>query len=152
DSQSQKFSRRRCIRTIFTTSLVALLSGSLSRQTGAQGNNLDSEIEVSDPGPDVRPEALSFDRAASEAPLAIESRGPKKDSRAFALKMLDISGQYADENVDRQRTPDQVAEFLGLFELPFQYQTNGPYVPFCAAGVSFAACKAYSAIQPETAV
>lgn len=98
--------------------------------------------------PDAPSERLTFDRAQAEKPLLILSKGPKKDPKRFASKLLAISSKYADQKVSRDSTPDQVDEFLRLFGLHIKYD-NGGYVPFCAAGLSFAACRAYCEVDPQ---
>lgn len=48
--------------------------------------------------------------------------------------------------VDRQKNEYQISMFLALFDLPFQTVPGQP-IPFCAAGVSWSACKAYCIIN-----
>lgn len=103
------------------------------------------EEEISDPG--ATPEFLKFDPAVAEAPLAIVSKGPPKDHHDFATKMVDISLAYAAEKVSRDTAPNKIDNFLRLFGLHLRDE-KGKYVPFCAAGLSFAACQAYCEIAP----
>jgi hypothetical protein len=101
------------------------------------------EEHVFDPEAPVEAvETLRFDRADAERPLRIFSKGPKKNPEAFARKLLSLSSQYADQKISRDSSPDQIDVFLRLFGLQLRYD-SGAYVPFCAAGLSFAACRAY---------
>jgi hypothetical protein len=45
--------------------------------------------------------------------------------------------------ISRDDNPDGVKEFLSLFDLPYRYD-SGTLVPFCAAGIAFAAALAYA--------
>src|SRR5438552_2812266 len=58
--------------------------------------------------PDAPSEPLKFNRALAERPLQISSKGPKKDPKGFASKLLAISSKYADQKIGRDSTPDQV--------------------------------------------
>lgn len=42
----------------------------------------------------------------------------------------------------RAKTPDQIAEILDVYDLPFKNK-DGAFVPFCAAGVSYLVATAY---------
>ena len=100
---------------------------------------------------DAKSETLNFNLAVAEAPLKIKSKGPQKDAKELAKKMVRIAKDYANSAtpICRQKGGEpQITQFLALFDLPFQYSKNNP-VPFCAAGVSFAACRAYCDSEPR---
>lgn len=61
------------------------------------------------------------------------------DDKVFALKLIETCSEYI--GVSRSSNLNQVARFLKLFGLPTKL--NGKWVPFCAAGLSFSACKTY---------
>jgi len=58
---------------------------------------------------------------------------------SFTQALLKTAAEYI--GVSRQNNLPQVAKFLALFDL--ETKINGKWVPFCAAGLSYAACKAY---------
>jgi hypothetical protein len=59
---------------------------------------------------------------------------------AFAAKMLAVAQEFV--GIDRAQDLPQIGRFLGLFGL--DAIDGGQFVPFCAAGVSWSACKAYA--------
>ena len=144
--ESRQFSRREFIRAIVGTSGALWVGENCAERVyGAVPPII--LAEVGDPG--AEPEVLSLtasQSAAVEAPLLVRSKGPKKDPRMLAAKMLELSKGYASASVSRASAPDQVKEFCELFGLGLR--ENNVYVPYCAAGVSFAACRAYCALTP----
>src|SRR5271166_5452793 len=134
--------RRTCLKRLAGAVTTFFLGGHTSKLLAAQAQ----ELNVSDPG--ASPELLVFDPDVVEAPLRIRSRGPKKDAEALSKKMLAIGHEYANGHVSRQSNPHQVEQYLNLFGLDLRY-SNGQFVPFCSAGVSFTACRAYCELFPE---
>jgi len=61
------------------------------------------------------------------------------DNKEFALALLETCKEYL--GVSRADNIDQVSRFLKLFNLPTRMQ--GKWVPYCAAGLSFAAAKTF---------
>lgn len=61
------------------------------------------------------------------------------DNKEFALALLETCKEYL--GVSRADNIDQVARFLKLFNLPTRM--DGKWVPYCAAGLSFAAAKTF---------
>lgn len=59
------------------------------------------------------------------------------DNKTFAIKLVDICNSYV--GVSRANNLEQVGRFLKLFG--FDTRMNGKWVPYCAAGLSFAAAK-----------
>jgi hypothetical protein len=57
----------------------------------------------------------------------------------FCQEFVTIAKEYV--GIDRQDNQDQISKFLELFGLPFS--AGGVNTPFCAAGASYAALKAY---------
>ena len=67
----------------------------------------------------------------------------KKDAETLIQSLLTLSKAYADDGVSRTTTPEIVTRYLSVFDLPFKYP-EGNYVPYCAAGLSYALCRSYS--------
>lgn len=61
------------------------------------------------------------------------------DNKEFAIALLETCKEYL--GISRADNIDQVSRFLKLFNLPTRMQ--GKWVPYCAAGLSFAAAKAF---------
>ena len=61
------------------------------------------------------------------------------DKKTFALELINTCSEYL--GVSRSENIEQVSRFLKLFNLPTRM--NGKWVPYCAAGLSFAAAKTY---------
>ena len=61
------------------------------------------------------------------------------ENKEFALALLNTSREYL--GVSRADNIEQVSRFLKLFNLPTKMQ--GKWVPYCAAGLSFAAAKTF---------
>ncbi len=59
----------------------------------------------------------------------------------FKTTALAVAGDEARANVNRADNPARVTEYLALLGLPFQQ--GGTPTPFCAAGLTWAVCKAY---------
>jgi hypothetical protein len=134
--------RRTCLKGLARAVTALFLSSNASKLLASQTE----ELNVPDPG--ATAELLVFNPEVVEAPLRIRSRGPKKDANALSEKMLALGHEYANRHVSRQTNPRQVGQFLNLFGLDLRY-SNGQFVPFCAAGVSFVACRAYCELFPE---
>jgi hypothetical protein len=112
------------------------------------------EVEVTESGdPDAPDETFPVDESAinnalneSLALAAFPSEQRKyKDARRVAEAMLDYALELANHNppVTRQSNPQQIQQFVGLFN----YRSEK--VPFCAMGVAYAAAKAYCDLTPE---
>ena len=61
------------------------------------------------------------------------------DNKEFALELLKTCEAYL--GIDRANNIEQIAKFLKLFGL--STKINGKWVPYCAAGLSYSAAKAY---------
>jgi len=59
------------------------------------------------------------------------------DSKTFALNLLEVCAEYV--GINRSENLDQVARFLKLFNLGVK--DGSKWMPYCAAGLSFAAAK-----------
>ncbi len=108
------------------------------------------EIQMGDPpageakGIDER---LTIDEETAveiENNVSGEAKGPALDSKLLAMETLKLAKQYADSRVSRKEppSPSKVRAYLGLYGLPFRY-SNGQFVPYCAAGVGFAAARTH---------
>jgi hypothetical protein len=73
-----------------------------------------------------------------------ESKGAKVDSKVLAMETLHLAREYARIGVSRHEppTPTKVRDYLALYGLPFKY-ASGEFVPYCAAGVGYAAARAH---------
>jgi hypothetical protein len=141
---------------IMVTGVIDGIHGRAWAQTPAQeedplaenpGSRAPRLIDEEFGDPDAEPESLNVNRSMLED-LLIDalSRGIRKDPRKIALKQLEIAHSYV--GVSRTSNPDQVNQFLKLFKYRLRYP-NGNYVPYCAVGVSFCACKAYCMSTPK---
>lgn len=61
------------------------------------------------------------------------------DNKAFAMELLSTAKEYV--GIDRANNIDQVGRFLALFNLGVK--DGSKWMPYCAAGLSFAAAKAF---------
>ena len=97
--------------------------------------------------PDAPTETLQVDTGALERllPRFIARRGSHKEDKAVALATLAAAKTYV--GLNRDKAPDKVATMLRLFNLPMNM--NGKPVPYCASGISYAACQAYCGIDPK---
>jgi hypothetical protein len=68
-----------------------------------------------------------------------------QNAKTFRQQLLDQAIGFL--GVSRETDINQVEKFLALFNLPTKQ--NGKWVPFCAAGVSYTACKAWCISQNE---
>jgi hypothetical protein len=113
-------------------------------EEGGRGIRL-LDDEVGDP--DLELEKLNVNRDMLEKLLEDSlSRGIRKNPKNVAIQQLEIAHSYV--GVSRDSNPDQVNQFLKLFKYRLRY-SNGAYVPYCAVGVSFCACKAYCVLNPQ---
>lgn len=102
-------------------------------------------------------EVLRFDPGAPATTLAVPRGlgqflehffaprpGPAAPSGGAALfqQVLDVARAEAAAGVSRSTDRARVTEYLALLGLPFA-EPGGKPVPFCAAGVTWAACRAY---------
>lgn len=109
------------------------------------------EVHIGDPpAGDVKGagEALTID-AAEAAKIETQvsaggAKGPIVDSRELAMATLELAKEYARVGTSRREppTPTKVKAFLALYGLGFRYP-NGQFIPYCAAGVGFAAAQAH---------
>lgn len=128
-----------------TSSLARVITGRAEPQQTAA--NL---IEEQSGDPETATEVLQVDTAALAKllPRFRARRGAHKDDRTVALATLEAAKTYV--GLNRVNGPDKVATMLKLFDLPMHL--NGKPVPYCASGVSFAACLAYCKIDPKVNV
>lgn len=93
-------------------------------------------------------ETLSLDAAAAaEIETQVSAggaKGPIVDSRELALATLELAKEYARVGTSRREppSPTKVKAFLALYGLGFRYP-DGQFIPYCAAGVGFAAAQAH---------
>jgi hypothetical protein len=65
----------------------------------------------------------------------------KKDAKQLAERMLKLTSKFAEEGVGRNNKSDQVSEFVKLMDF------KSISTPFCAAGICYAACRAYCDLE-----
>jgi len=138
------------LRSAFSAgSLWPLLPARSQSQTpGSTQSQPVEEVLSGDPGAPA--EVLTFDSSFVDNLIrATRGRGPNKDPRKFSFGMLAAAQTYV--GVGRTSSPDQVQQFLQLFGLDLRY-ANGSFVPYCAAGLSFCACKAYCQTKPSQSI
>jgi hypothetical protein len=151
----QNLNRRTWAKAVVAGAAGSLILPSTYNLYGQEGDMALPEEHMGDPE-GLKAETLSFNVKTAEAPLTdYVSRGPYKEGGELSKLMVKISVAYADKGVSRtyqKKSTDKkghvVDNFLKLFGLNLRYD-SGTYVPFCAAGLSFAACEAYCQINPE---
>jgi hypothetical protein len=96
-------------------------------------------MENLDQIPDYEVPDVDIDQLAEEGTLSdqIFESLAAFDSKTFALELLKVSSEYV--GIDRSNNLDQVARFLKLFNLGVK--DGSRWMPYCAAGLSFAAAK-----------
>ena len=89
--------------------------------------------------PDHEVPDVDIDKLAEEGTLSeqIFESLATYDSKAFALELLQVCSEYV--GIDRSNNLDQVSRFLKLFNLGVK--DGKRWMPYCAAGLSFAAAK-----------
>lgn len=111
---------------------------------GAAQTVVVQELEVGDPSPNAPRERLLIrERVHQDLHTMMMTRVLKPapfKAKQVALAALGVAKQYV--GISRKTGRNRVEEFLAVFGLPVKYH-NGQWVPFCAAGVGFAACQAY---------
>jgi hypothetical protein len=91
-------------------------------------------------------EPLEMDlTAVQKASVPERKLEDKKEAKDIAMRMLEISKKFADEEINRNKDEAQVREYLGLFGKSYEDAT----LPFCASGVSYAACRAFCELDPS---
>ena len=91
---------------------------------------------------DLNWETLDCARAPIAAILSGEMKAlfePKADG--FSNALVKTASSFV--GMSRSKNSGDVSEFLELYNLPYRW-ANGTFVPFCAAGLSFAAGIAYA--------
>jgi hypothetical protein len=97
-----------------------------------------AEPQFGDPlEPNDKYETLTLVHPSQQKAVGDDPILPKKDAEQLALQMLKITRQFVKDEISRNHQASQVIEFLRVVD--FQDLDT----PFCAAGVSYAACRAY---------
>ena len=87
-------------------------------------------------------ESMLYDPAAISAIIDTSKRATFEERDIdFRQHLIDEAATFVGDG--RDNTPDKISDFLELFRLPLKYD-NGRFVPYCAAGVAFAAASAYA--------
>jgi hypothetical protein len=124
--------------------------GQAATRFSPQGNPAQTAanlIEEQSGDPDAATEVLRVDTAALKRllPKFIARRGDHKNDKSVALATLAAAKTYV--GLNRDNGAEKVATMLKLFDLPMHL--NGKPVPYCASGISYAACQAYCGIDPQ---
>jgi len=97
-----------------------------------------SEAQFGDPlEPGDKFETLTLLRPSQQKAVGDDPILPKKDPEKLASRMLEITRGFVNDGVSRKHRASQVVEFLNIVDF------DNLETPFCAAGVSYAACRAY---------
>jgi hypothetical protein len=115
---------------------------SMARQVLAQplGDTPFKEDQRGDP--DAQYETIEIDPSKISEIVNPGTRATfQPKSKDFGAKLIVAAAQFVGKS--RAKTPEEITDMLDLFGLSFKYG-NGTYVPYCAAGLSFAAAAAYA--------
>lgn len=154
--------RRRFLQTILNATMLsplsnAGLSSSVVQVATQEEDPLSDDsrtsrtlriIDEESGDPDAEAEVLNVNKSMLDALLDdtyLRSRGIKKDQKKVALKQLEIARTYVGKS--RKEHPHEINNLLRLFKYRLRYP-NGSFVPYCAVGVAFCACQAYSELDP----
>jgi hypothetical protein len=105
-----------------------------------------AEIQYGDP--DMLKETLEFHPS--------DTRSVSNGSKArYVDRPNDFARRFIEEatfwvNKSRGKDANEIVHTLDLFRLPFKY-SDGKYVPFCAAGISYVAACVYAKLEKPTA-
>lgn len=153
---SSRLSRGRSLSRRASLALAtATFAGSSILQQNAAAQD-ESTKEATSGDPDLPLEVLSYNQTAINslvmAPFNEANYGFKPPTQTgspgFAENLVRIAGDYADRGVNRAGHPDEVKAFLRLFLSDPVNPATGKVWPFCAAGLSWAACAAYLRTEP----
>ncbi len=108
-----------------------------------------SEQQFGDPG--TKPETFDLSQSDLSAfDFVMQQAKPlniAKPAKTFAQESLLAAASSQLEN-SRATTPEEIKSYLELFGIN-PLDSNGRILAFCAAGISWAACKAYCDMQPQ---
>lgn len=141
-----KTSRRAFIR------LTSIASGCLllpELAYGARELELQETVEEIKSDFDAPSEFLKRSDRLAFAPASKQqlAQFPKRDPRDMALGLLKRAEHYASLKINREANRREITQYLNLVDQEFLYE-NGKPVPYCAAGISFAACEAFCSFPP----
>ena len=128
--------------------LISALSASLSARSIFQtpaGQPSAEEEQAGDPS--IPSRSVVFDPVAIDLVVNPgKALGLEKDSERFARQMLKVAEEHVGISASSNR--DFVDTLFKVLNVPAR-KPDGSWQPFCAAGVSFAACAAYCDIDPS---
>jgi len=125
------------------TVLGGLIATSATMTPSLRARTEDSGVvhELQRGDPDASYEGIDVDKAAIRE-LTDPSRAtfePRSDD--FLKMMAATSAEFV--GATRANAHDKIAQMLELFDLPFQDQTSGKVIPFCASGLAYITALAY---------
>lgn len=101
------------------------------------------EMLAGDPDEELGPIQIAANEGFDERHASLQFVSDQiVDPKAIFLRALEVAGEEADKHVSRASNQPRVAEYLALLGYPFANQ-NGVPTRYCAAGVTWAAAKAY---------
>jgi hypothetical protein len=145
-------SRRNFLKIVGIASSVSVPSICLAQASASTELSLDellkediiSEPQFGDPlGPDDKFETLTLRRPSQQKAVGDDPVFDKKDPEQLCLQMLKITRKFVEDGVSRDNKVDQLLELLNVLDY------TKKETPFCAAGVSYAACRAYCDLAPK---
>lgn len=123
-----------------------LLSASLSALTlRGQARDYTDEVQFGDPS--LAPQAVRIPINKHKSLLDPgRALGVAKSPKAFAMQLQATAKRYIGKS--QWTEPGLIEDFFSIFDFPPR-NDKGEFQPFCAAGLSFAACEAYCEVQPS---
>lgn len=97
---------------------------------------------------ELEAEVLNIQRHHSDTGQSLSASAANAAGRGFVGGIGSLVEGVGDDGVSRWHKQEYVHEFLALCDLPMSM--GGKFVPFCAAGLAYAACRAYCDIDPVT--
>jgi hypothetical protein len=125
-------------RELLATTAAALVAA--PRDVSVQTPAVASVTEKQKGDPDWQYESVTFDPDKIRD-LSSGRADFKPYKAALPSAMLSIASGFVGKS--RATTPEEIAQFLKLFHLDLK-DAKGEYVPYCAAGLSFCAVRAYA--------
>jgi hypothetical protein len=132
--------RREFVRACCVSAVVAG-TGLWSEVAECQDTSSDIITEDQRGDPDITDEYITFSPSAIRKIATSLGKATFEEWDAnLPLSMITTARSFIGSS--RKTSPEEIAQFLGLFDLPLS--TANGYVPFCAAGLSYCALKTYA--------
>jgi hypothetical protein len=126
-------------RSVFLgASLTALATSVGVRAQTPAATDFSQEVQSGDPGAPTQ--TIAANQKAIGDLFSIAAFNIPKDAKQVALGTLTLAGTYVGKN--QADDPSMVEEFFAVFDMNPR-DGNGQFLPFCAAGLSYCAARAY---------